>query len=581
MAGDSRKGNHWILIHSSAFYKARVGELSCYGHELVPLIRSMAAKGGLDEEAYAEELYTYFNSDPDLYRNQSIKKVVEHWEAGKRGTAVGHETDHQANCFAKAALIVARYGGTAELAPKMEAAIRVQQNNDDAVKYGLAAAAVLERVIVSGESVADALTWASSSPESPLPDDMRALVKKAADTAKTPMTELQYEVPQYMAEMVNKHVAAKDSLPPFTWSVWCIGPACGNPAALTNVLAAAATFPSYVDGVRANLVAGGDNCSRGLLVGALLAAQCGMDSVPASWRERTDALAELEPLVDQLMAAPAAVISAAPLSKLKALWLALDHTGGGEECSVPALSHTAAAGLQELQVTSSHYQNLILSIEAVRSCARLRTPVVKDCTVSNLSALAGCAHLEELATVSWHGNISDLAPLGGCAKLKKLWIPDSQVPDLAPLHNCVDLRDINIGGCVCLVSLEGLQAFSKLERLIMSYLSVTSLEPLSACGQLRTLDINVCASVSSLAPLSASRQLERLGMSWCSSVSSLAPLSACTNLKRLFLHGCTSVASVEPLTACAQLQDLYVRELAKRLPGLAVLKAALPQLRIK
>ncbi|KAG1670182.1 hypothetical protein FOA52_000894 [Chlamydomonas sp. UWO 241] len=44
----------------------------------------------------------------------------------------------------------------------------------------------------------------------------------------------------------------------------------------------------------------------------------------------------------------AAVISAAPLPKLKEL--VLEYTGGGEECSVLALSCTAAAGLEEMHL---------------------------------------------------------------------------------------------------------------------------------------------------------------------------------------------------------------------------------------
>lgn len=54
-----------------------------------------------------------------------------------------------------------------------------------------------------------------------------------------------------MEEMVNKHVALKDELPPFTYSVWCNGPACGNPAAFINVVMGSVSYgSSYVDAVR-------------------------------------------------------------------------------------------------------------------------------------------------------------------------------------------------------------------------------------------------------------------------------------------------------------------------------------------
>jgi hypothetical protein len=56
-------------------------------------------------------------------------------------------------------------------------------------------------------------------------------------------------------------------------AVWCNNPACNNPGAFVNVAMTVAQYGSYVEGVRANLMAGGDNCSRSCLIGALLAAQ--------------------------------------------------------------------------------------------------------------------------------------------------------------------------------------------------------------------------------------------------------------------------------------------------------------------
>ncbi|KAG1680820.1 hypothetical protein FOA52_008153 [Chlamydomonas sp. UWO 241] len=118
----------------------------------------------------------------------------------------------------------------------------------------------------------------------------------------------------------------------------------------------------------------------------------------------------------------AAVISAAPLPKLRAL--SLKYTvPRGEEWSILALSRTAAAGLQEL-----HLSNIIgcpvLDIEAIRGYAQLRTLSIEGCNISDLGPLAGCVHLEVLETCASYGStdVSDIAPLGSCAKLKKLSI---------------------------------------------------------------------------------------------------------------------------------------------------------------
>lgn len=45
-------------------------------------------------------------------------------------------------------VLVARYGGTAQLASRVEAAVRAQQNSEASVAQGQAAAAILERVVV-------------------------------------------------------------------------------------------------------------------------------------------------------------------------------------------------------------------------------------------------------------------------------------------------------------------------------------------------------------------------------------------------------------------------------------------------
>ncbi|KAG1662913.1 hypothetical protein FOA52_009696 [Chlamydomonas sp. UWO 241] len=200
----------------------------------------------------------------------------------------------------------------------------------------------------------------------------------------------------------------------------------------------------------------------------------------------------------------AAVISAAPLSKLRAL--SLEHKGAGGKWSVPALSLTASAGLEELCFNAHIFprSSTLLSLkEAVRGCSQLCTLSLKGCRVLDLSALADCVHLEKLSAFGFIGCfssfISDLAPLGGCAKLKDLSVVYSLVSDLAPLGSCVELQDLSIGGCPRLESLEGLQACRELERLGMNSLPVSSLEPLSACAQLKDLNIYQCVYLNSLA----------------------------------------------------------------------------------
>lgn len=56
------------------------------------------------------------------------------------------------------------------------------------------------------------------------------------------------------------------------------------PGALQNALVAASRAASYEEGVRMNMLAGGDNCSRACYLGALLGAAYG--GPPGAWVQK-------------------------------------------------------------------------------------------------------------------------------------------------------------------------------------------------------------------------------------------------------------------------------------------------------
>lgn len=90
---------------------------------------------------------------------------------------------------------------------------------------------------------------------------------------------------------------------PFPEVVKTFGLSCALPGALQNAVAGAGAFAGrYADGVRANIMAGGDNCSRSVLLGALLAAEGGAAAVPPEWAAKTTRFAEIEALAAKLVA---------------------------------------------------------------------------------------------------------------------------------------------------------------------------------------------------------------------------------------------------------------------------------------
>lgn len=80
-----------------------------------------------------------------------------------------------------------------------------------------------------------------------------------------------------------------------------LGVSCAMPGALQNALVAAATAKSYEDGLRMNMMAGGDNCSRSVYLGALLGAAHGVGGVPSDWKQKVTGWADMEKAIDTIV----------------------------------------------------------------------------------------------------------------------------------------------------------------------------------------------------------------------------------------------------------------------------------------
>lgn len=253
---------------SCPFYDYTAGSLSPYGDEQYAVLRFLAEQGPMDAKNFAQYLYEYYKAYKGRL-NHSCKTFLANFAAGKGWPRCGDPDDTQANCFVKVPPLVAYYAGSPALAAAVEQAVRVQQNNDLAVAVGLAAARILERVIL-GDTVAEAVDW--SLGEEGLPTDMQALVRQAVNA---------------------KHLGNEELMERF-------GRSCALPGSFQAALALALAARGYRDAVRRNILAGGDNCSRSVLLGALLAAEGGMDSVPEEWRGKTSRFAEIDGLLDIL-----------------------------------------------------------------------------------------------------------------------------------------------------------------------------------------------------------------------------------------------------------------------------------------
>ena len=285
--GDTFKHPEFFHPPSCPYYSTEMfpghygpGQVSPYGEEMLCLVDYMVKSKGefASPEGFADALLHWaetFGGRP----NSCTKQFAERRKAGGKYPKCGAD-DYQINSVIKAVVITARYYGRPELADKVEQAIRVHQNDDKAVEFGLAAARALERVIIGNEGLKDV----ASKPSSDDTDNVKAAV--SVTTSNKSLAPLDF------LKVVADH--AKMENPVYASS-------CALPGAymfpLFFILSAAE--PSYEEALRENIRLGGDNCSRAVFLGALLAASG--SAAPKEWQAKVTGLAEFEKMVDVIV----------------------------------------------------------------------------------------------------------------------------------------------------------------------------------------------------------------------------------------------------------------------------------------
>ena len=157
--------------------------------------------------------------------------------------------DMQLPALSKLPALVARHADDANLMEIVEDAVRVTNNNDTAVAFAKTAAKLLREVLATGV----------------LPD-LTAVIADADPVVK---------------QSISAALARTDET---TEAVTAdIGMSCNLDLGVPSLFHNLATHSTYVDGVRANIYAGGDNCGRSIVLGAVLGA---IHGVPQDWTDR-------------------------------------------------------------------------------------------------------------------------------------------------------------------------------------------------------------------------------------------------------------------------------------------------------
>lgn len=177
-----------------------------------------------------------------------------------------------AHCFMKAVPVACLYAGKPELKSKVEEAVRVHQNNDMAVAFGIAAALLLEHALVEGK-LPDAEFIET------LNDNAKESFAKAAefDTLEELFLSISHELMKGKEDSPFYDLYGRSCALPGSFM---------GPSFLLRNLDTASSTGGFAEAIRANILGAGDTCSRAIFLGAVICAANG--GPPSDWLEKVD-----------------------------------------------------------------------------------------------------------------------------------------------------------------------------------------------------------------------------------------------------------------------------------------------------
>ena len=212
------------------------------------------------------EWYAAAMPDPERSRDYGLALVAALAPSDEFPGAI----DEQLPAVSKLPPLVACYAGDADLTAVCESAIRVTNNASRAIDYGHVCTELL-RASIEGITIGETLELAVNAGSR---ETSKVLTK--ALQAETSVRELSKE-----------------------FGLHCdLG--AGVPSLMYNLKKAT----SFTEAVRANLYAGGDNCGRAIILGAVCGAQFGMGGdagIPEAWLRQIRGIEQLELSVDELL----------------------------------------------------------------------------------------------------------------------------------------------------------------------------------------------------------------------------------------------------------------------------------------
>jgi len=233
------------------------------------LVKILAAARRFQGERLQEEAVYITNAMPDS--EASLRYAGEIIKALQAGIQFPGAVDEQLPAVSKLPAVIARYSGHPDLLDHAESAIRVTNNTPRAVNFGMICTQLLD-AIIAGEDVNS------------------AIAKGLSIASESNRSSLQAAL------------ASSGSVPELTREV---GMHCDLGAGVPSILFNLQSTSSFVDAIRANIYAGGDNCGRAIILGAACGGLYGIggaSGIPASWIARLENQAGISAQIEGLFA---------------------------------------------------------------------------------------------------------------------------------------------------------------------------------------------------------------------------------------------------------------------------------------
>ncbi len=248
----------------------RRGEFTHYGDQALVLLRSLAARGGFDEDHFSRSWRALFQEGYTGYLDGATRKTLENLAAGKPPAAAGSVSEDLGGAARIAPLVFALRDRPDELVSAARRQTALTHNHPHVV----AAAALLARLgceALGGRRPSEALARMAEDPG--VETTLRRWIREGLSSA------------------------AEETLP----AVLRFGQYCKVASAFPATVHLIARWEEDpANGLIENVMAGGDSAARGLAAGMVFGAWKGPEAVDGRWVTGMKAGPEIEKLLEAI-----------------------------------------------------------------------------------------------------------------------------------------------------------------------------------------------------------------------------------------------------------------------------------------